>query len=245
MARGVSAFGPVVAARTAVAAQILGAPDLLEKYVKLGGSRSDLESIQRHGLAAEALNHAQGAAKTEKGLLTADVQAALFNLKREYAGVMVAVRSLRGELEEDGDADGVRRLTDIIKSEATTGFQVLELGDGKTAKKEARVRSQEVIRAEIARDAASLLAFTRVAAKLADRGVTRPRLEALKTDAEALTGKIVARGSAAGAKKATTAEERAAVAKQTARWSASRPAFDVLATLDGRVVATLILATKK
>lgn len=245
MARGVSAFGPVVAARTAVAAQILGSADLLEKYVKVGGSRSDLESIQKHGLAAEAANHAQGSAKTEKGLLTADVQSAFFNLKREYAGVMVAVRSLRGELEEDGDADGVKRLADIIKNEATTGFQSLDLGDGKTAKKEKRIRSQEVTRAEIARDAVSLLAFVRVAAKLAERGVTKPRLEKLKADAEALTGKIVARGSAAGAKQTTTAEERDAVAKQTARWGASRPALDELAKIDGRVVATLILAAKK
>ena len=245
MARGVSAFGPVVAARTAVAAQILGTPDLLKKYLKVGGGRSDLESIQKHGLAAEAANHAQGSAKTEKGLLTAELQTAFFDLKREYARVMIAVRSLRGELEEEGDIDGVTRLTDIIKNEATTGFQSLDLGDGKTVKKEQRVRSYEVLRAEMARDAVSLLGFTRVATKLSERGVTRPRLEKLKADAEALTGKLVARGSAAGAKKETTAQEREAVAKQRARWEHSRPALDELAKIDGRVVATLILATKK
>lgn len=245
MARGVSAFGPVVAARTAVAAQILGTPDLLKKYLKVGGGRSDLESIQKHGLAAEAANHAQGSAKTEKGLLTDEVQSSFLNLKRDYAAIMVAVHALAGELEEDGDTDGANRLADIIENEATTGFQSLDLGDGKTAKKARKIQSQEVTRAEIARDAVSLLGFTRVAAKLAERGATKDRLEKLKADAEALTGKISARGSSAGTKAAITAAEREAVARQMARWNRSRPALDALAKLDGRIVATLALASKK
>lgn len=243
MARGVSAFGPVVAARTA-AAQILGAPDLLAKYLMLGGSRSDLESIQRHGLAAEALNHAQGAAKTEKGAATADVQDAFLKLKREYAAVMIAVDALRGELKEDGDQDGFDRLTKIIASEATTGFVTLDLGDGKTATKARRIQSQEVIRAEIARDATSLLGLTRVHAKLGERGVTRARLDTLKADADALTGKLITRANATGATTAATADEREAVARQMSRWDHSRRALDALAKLDGRVLASLGLATK-
>ena len=57
------AFNAKVAARTRAAAQILGTPDLLTKYEKVGGLRRDLEAIAKAGMDAEAANLGQSRAK--------------------------------------------------------------------------------------------------------------------------------------------------------------------------------------
>ncbi len=60
---GNTAFNPTVAARVRVAQQVLSTPDLLATYLRVGGKRSDMESIRDRGLAAEALNLSQSQSK--------------------------------------------------------------------------------------------------------------------------------------------------------------------------------------
>ncbi len=235
MGRG-SSFNSVVAGRTSAASKILNTAELLRQFEESGGLKADLEAIVAHGKEAEALNQSQGAATREKSVATAKTLEAFQSLQREYSAIMDVLVALRAELTNAGEKDNLKRLNGIIASETETAFTEKDAGDGKTVKKARKSQTQEATRAEIARDAKSLLDFTAIASRLAARRVDATRLQALKTNAEALAGKLADRVATAAERKALTEKEQAAVAAQNLHWTSSRRLLSALAKRDVRAL---------
>lgn len=243
MARG-SSFNSVVAARTLAAAKILNTADLLAQVEAAGGLKTDLEAIVTHGRTAEALNQSQGAIGRDKSAATDRATAAFVQLQQEYAAIMVVLKSLRAELTNAGDTENLKKLNAIIKRETPTAFTSETLEDGSTKKTARRVQSQEGNRAEIARDAKSLVDFTAISARLAARRVDAARLQKLKADAEALEGKVADKVASASDRKDATAKEQAAVTKQRLHWSSLYPVLAAVARREVRVL-DLLRVTKQ
>lgn len=241
MGRGAS-FNSEVAGRTSAASKILNTAELLTQFEAVGGLKSDLEAIVAHGKEAEALNQSQGALTRDKSAATARTQEAFAAVQREYAAVMNVVAALHAELTLAGDKESVQRLKAIMASEAETAFSLKDLGDGSQKKKARRLYSQEALRAEIVRDAQSLLDFTAIAPRLAARRVDAARLQALKTSAEALTGKVAARVASAAERKAATAKETAAVSAQRLHWGAVARLLTAMARNDVRALEVVKIA---
>src|SRR5690606_20046743 len=76
----------------------------------------------------------------------------------------------------------------------------------------------EAVRAEIERDASSLIALTEAHAELASRRVDVARLTRLRDRAKALAGKLATRSEKKGGAKGTTKAEHDAVRRQNLRW---------------------------
>jgi len=243
MGRGAS-FNSEVAGRTSAASKILNTAELLSQFEASGGLKADLEAIVTHGKEAEALNQSQGAATREKSVASAQTQEAFAAVQREYAAIMDVLTALRAELTNAGEKDNLKRLNGIIASEVETTFTTTDAGEGKTAKKARRVRTQEAIRAEISRDAKSLLDFTAIASRLAARRVDAARLTALKRCADELAGKVADRIATAAERKEMTVKEQAAVAAQNLHWTSSRRLLSALAKRDIRA-RDLVNVTKQ
>lgn len=234
-----NSFGPVVAARTAAAAAIQSQRDLLAQYEAAGGLKDDLVAIQKLGHQAEAANLGQSvAAGTGKGA-TEGVLEAFDALRGEYVAVMAAVQAVLGDLTRGGaDAALLSTLKQVLVNEVPV--RVVEVGDGDAKKKKARkVESLEAVRAEIAKDAAALLAATGASAALAKRKVTAARLKALQADADALAGQVGEKTAKKGAAKAATAAEKAAVKAQSEVWAASYRILSAVGRRDARIAALL------
>lgn len=243
MARGPS-FNSAVAARTFAASKFLNTAELLTQFDAEGGLKADLEAIVTHGKNAEVLNQSQGSFTREKGAAADRSQGAFVALQKENAAVMRVAKSLRAELTNSGDKAGLKKLNAIIALEAQTAFSVEADEAGGTKKKKTRVQSQEAIRAEIARDATSLLEFTVISANLAARKVDAARLRKLHADAEALIGKVEEKVAGASDRKIITAKEQEAVSKQSLHWSSAYPLLAQVAKRDVRA-ADALRPTKK
>ena len=79
-------FNSVVAARTRAANQILSTPDLVAKYVALGGLSRDLETIRKAGLEAEAANLGQSQSHSAGKSATVDILASFAGSSPGTAG---------------------------------------------------------------------------------------------------------------------------------------------------------------
>lgn len=231
----VKAFNSVVAARTRTAKYIAGNPQVLEKWKALGGLLSDLESLIEHGTRAEAFDFEQLQAKREAELSTSRVQDAFDALQKEHAAIVRAVSAMRPDFAGQ-PVD--RHLEGIVRNEAA----LRQVKDG--TKRRRRSSSYEAVRAEIASDAVALLNLSVVAAALAQRRVSRERLEQLKRDAEALSGKVGEQGFAKGTRRAATKKEHEAVAAQRARWGSLYGLLRRLAAEDAGVAEMLRLAKR-
>ncbi|PZR17690.1 MAG: hypothetical protein DI536_05135 [Archangium gephyra] len=217
---------------------------MLTQFEAEGGLKPDLEAIVTHGKNAEALNQSQGSFTRQKGAAADRSQVAFVALQKENAAVMRVAKSLRAELTNAGDTANLKKLNAIIALEAQTAFSVEADEAGGTKKKKTRVQSQEAIRAEIARDAKSFLEFTEISANLAARKVDAARLQKLKADAEALTGKVEDKVAGASDRKIITAKEQEAVSKQSLHWSSAYPLLAQVAKRDVRA-ADALRPTKK
>ena len=108
-------YNAVVAGRTRAADQILSSPELLAKYIALGGLPRDLEAIRQAGLEAEAANLGQSQSVSAGKSATVDVLASFAALQKEYSNVMGVVNAVAGELSrKDGDSELVTQLNDIL-----------------------------------------------------------------------------------------------------------------------------------
>ncbi|MBN2036156.1 MAG: hypothetical protein JW768_05380 [Chitinispirillaceae bacterium] len=229
------AFNAKVAARTRVAVQITETPDLLTKYEKVGGLRRDLETIAKFGMDAEAANLGQSQAKASGKAATIDVLVSFASLQKEYAGIMAAVDAVRSELEFSGASAEIMAKTDaIIKNEVPLSIKTYEK-DGVTKRTARKLRTQEALRAEIAKDAAALLEMTDIHRPLSERQVDPARLQALKESAEKLSGLLSNRAATKGASRTATKEEREAVEKQEKAWHACVRLLKELGNRDERV----------
>ncbi len=153
-------FNSTVAARTRAAIQILETPDLLTKYDELGGLQRDLVAIRDAGLEAEAANLSQSQAKSTGKGATIDVLAGFASLQKEYSSVMAVLQAVRAELYRTGaPADLVAKMDGIIRNEAQVTVKIWE-EEGEKKRKVSKSQSQEALRAEVSKDAGSLLDLT-------------------------------------------------------------------------------------
>jgi hypothetical protein len=217
----ISAFGPVVVARTQAAKYVLERPLLLREYEKNFGKRSDLEAIAAAGERAEAFNSAQGQAFSAGKGATAEVQVAFARLQRTYNGVMAGLSAVIGDLKraEKPDPAVIAEAGRIAKNEAALHIRITEAEGGKT-RKASRSRAQEALRAEIWKDADALLGFTAGKAALEGRGITPDTLSKLKDDAASLAGQLASRTATKAGTKGVTQAERDAIASQKDHWAA-------------------------
>ena len=131
-------FNSVVAARTRAADQILSTPDLVAKYVALGGLARDLETIRKAGLEAEAANLGQSQSHSAGKSATVDILASFAALQKEYSSVMGVVSAVAAELSRNGGAsDLVTKLNDILVNEAQLSVTVTT-DEGGEKKRKAR-----------------------------------------------------------------------------------------------------------
>ena len=229
-----------IAARTRAAQQILDHSDLREVYESVGGLPADLEAIRDAGLAAEAQLLAQSSAKSAGSAATLDVLTAFAALQKEYVAVMAAVQASRRDLEKaNAAADVLAEVDRILVNEAQVVVSTTAQPDGSKKRKASRSMSQEALRAEIAKDAAALLALGASHDALAARKVTKERLEKLHTDAEALSGKLAVRTVKKGEQKAMTAARADTVADHSAIWQACYRLLALAGQNDARISALL------
>lgn len=240
MAAARKGFDAVVAARTRAAQQILSSPDLLAAWIARGGLAVDLEGIAVAGRDAEAFNHAQGSARSDGKAATAEVIRAFNALQKDYSLVMAVVRAVRGDLARaKADNAIMTRLDDIITNTAAVTVEIHEQPDGKKSRTNSKALSQEAIRAEIQRDTEALLAFTGVQQSLSARKVDTTRLQSLRDNAKALSGKLGERTSKKGAAKDATAREQEAAATQRDLWGSVYGILSALGRADARVAMLL------
>ncbi len=233
-------FTQQVAARTRAASEILDNPELLAVYVGAGGLPSDLEPIRDHGLAAEAYNAAQSQAGGVSAAAALDVLLAFADLQREYGKVMAVVQAVRGDIARaKTDNDTVKALDKILVNEASVVVRSAPTKEGKTERKASPSRSQEALRAEIAKDAVALQQLRPAHAPLSARKVSAERLRKLRTDAEALSGKLSARTVKKGARKAVTRLEQDAAGAQSECWSSCYRVLALAGAADSRIEALL------
>ncbi len=240
MAAARKGFDSIVAARTGAALQISNTPDLLAGWVGLGGLAVDLEAIAAAGRDAEAFNHAQGSARTDGKAATAEVIRTFNSLQKEYSLAMAVVRAVRGDFARANADDALlTRLDDIIANTASVTVDIHEQPDGKKSRTTSKALSQEAIRAEIQRDAEALLGFAGVQQALAARKLDATRLQALRDDAKALSGKLGDRSAKKGAAKDATEREREAAATQRDLWGGVYGILSALGRKDARVAVLL------
>lgn len=245
-------FNATVAARTSAARQILHSRELLSLFEYAGGLREDLAAIVHSGERAEALALARSEAQALGGATTAAVLSDFAALQKEYAAVMVIVPAARHTLARAGAAPEVLLALDkILQNDAevmvrtTQGAGAAEAAGGEAgqtkpkAKRRVPRRSQEAVRAEIARDAAALLHLTGAHHALAQRTVDTKRLKKLQGAAAALSGKLSDRVVDKASAKAATAALHQAVAEQKQHWSACYPLLKSVAKRDARIADLL------
>ncbi|MBM4783850.1 MAG: hypothetical protein GQE15_39780 [Archangiaceae bacterium] len=236
-------FTSLTAARVRAATHILSIPDLLALYIGLGGLADDLEAVRDAGLEAEGFNQLQGSMLSTGKTATASVGVAFSTLQREYLLLLAVLRAIRGQLlRADPRDENAARLADIIANRAQ--LTVIEAKEEGGARKATKSRSQEATRAEIERDAVDLIDFSAMASTLAARGWNATRLNKLRNDAKALSGKLGDRAVSKGAAKEATKSEREAVTRQSAAWDSAYSLLRTLARKDTRVAALLAEARR-
>ena len=213
-------FDEAAAARTRAADLILKSADMLAAFEAVNGHRGDLEAIRDHGARAEALNLAQTEAQRAGTTATLDLLNEIAGVQREYVLIMAAVKAARAALadQEEPPEELIAQLDAILKDEARVTVRTTTFEDGSTVKKQQASRAQEAVRAEIERDASSLIALTEAHAELAARRVDVARLTRLRDRAAALAGKLATRSEKKGGAKGSTKAEHDAVNRQNLRW---------------------------
>jgi hypothetical protein len=238
------AFNDQVAARGDAAGYVLDRPALLVEYQSGGGLPEDLEFVQVRRWEAEAANQRQGVAGSVAAAATAEALRQFGALQEEYSRVMAVVQAVREDLAAAGaPGDLLLRLDGIMANEAQVRVVTSVAPEGK--RRVRRKVSHEAIRAEVARDARSLMDLTGVHAALGRRRVDLARLRALLDDAVALSGKLATPAEKRGARKAITVEERAAVAALNRRWGACYRLLRPLAARDAGLAELLKKAARK
>lgn len=235
-----TAFNSVVAARTRLARHILDDAELLAKWKQLGGLQADLEVIREAGLGAEARNVTQGQVRADGKVATLDVVLAFDQLRNEYSGVMGVLTAVLGDLKEDGPGSTlIAKVEAILKNEAEVGVSTATDAAGAKKRTTRKKATQEAIRAEIQKDAASLISLAEIHDRLGERAVAVARLEQLRDAAVSLSGKLAARAAKKGEGKEATAEERALVARQSAKWGSISRLLGSFGQRDPRVKSLL------
>lgn len=131
-------------------------------------------------------------------------------------------------------------LDDIIANTAPVTVDIQEQPDGKKLRSTSKALAQEAIRAEIQRDAEALLGLTgNVQQALAARKVDANRLQTLRDNAKALSGKLGDRAAKKGAAKEATERERQAAAVQRDLWGGVYGILAALGRRDARVAVLL------
>ena len=213
------AFNETVAARRRTAEFILATPDVLAEFVERGGLPRDLEAISAMGKAAEDANLGQSAASAVGVASTLDLMGAFSRLQREYKSVMAVVRAVRDDLEESGaGTEVVERVNQILSDETAVHVKTVRGEGDATVRKTLKKLSQEAVRAEIRKDAAALLDHPSILAALAARRVDAARLEKLRDDADALSGRLSSRVADKAQRKLATSLENEAVKAQRKKW---------------------------
>ncbi len=239
-------FNEKVAARTRAAEQILNTPDLKARFLDFGGLEEDLERIIQTGQAAEALNHAQGDAKSTGKAATIDVLQHFEQLQGEYSIILGIARAVLGDLKAAGvSKTTTQRLEDIIRNEAQVTVTIEDQADGTKKARRSRKVSQEALRAEIEKDATALAAFTEIASEMSRRRCDRARLEDLQRQARGLSGKLGDRVVKKGAAKGATSQENEMVLAQRLKWGSVYRLLLALGNQDARVRLLLKDAGKR
>lgn len=238
-------FDSRVAARTRAAEQVLRSKELLTLYEAVGGLKSDLEEIRDLGQQAEALSGVRSGRKAAAGAATLTVLHQFADLQREYVAVMAVVVAVRRDLQRAGASQKtLQALGQILQNEAQVTLSPAPVpaegppptpGGTTRGRKARRSQSQEAIRAEIARDAAGLLALKEAHAALAKRGVSVKRLGALAEAAAALTASLASRAESRGQGEAATASLSELVTQQRLAWGACYRLLTAVASQDDRV----------
>lgn len=244
MARSAS-FNSVTAARTRTAENILLDKGLLALYVAAGGLKEDLENIRDAGHTAEALSHAQSSAQADGSAASASTLAAYVELQKEYRAILSILHAVRLDLTRAGaDADLISAIEKILVNEVEVTVRTVEV-EGKKTRRVKRSASQEALRAEIAKDAAALLALKAAHAALGRRGVDSKRLKRLEDGAAEIAGKLADRTAKKGASKDATSAVAEAVRLQNESWGASYRILARVGRQDARVAALLKDAARK
>jgi hypothetical protein len=242
-----SAFNETVAARTRTAQAILTTPALLKAYAAAGGLKEDLAAIAAAGLRAEAANQGQSAVKGSSKAASARVLADFDALRGEYVSVMSVLSAVRGQLKrEKASAATIVAVEQILENEVPVRIAATEADPSSATKpkKAKKSASQEAIRAEIEKDATSLIAFKELHPVLAKRTVSLSRLATMKKSASALAGKLGARTVGKAEAKLATAAEHQAVRDQKELWSSTYRLLAQVGRVDARVQALLAEAAK-
>jgi hypothetical protein len=228
----------VVAARTRAADCILGRPELLDIFVSYGGLNRDLETIRDAGLEVEAQELAKSTAAGKGVTATEDAMLHFAAIQKEYVAIMSVVRLVRQDFEDEGNAPLARALEQILKNEAAVTVKTVQQ-EGKTKRSVSRSTSTEALRAEIAKDAAALIASKDAHKALAKRRVPVARLTKLQAGAEELAGKLAERAMKKGAQRTATAAKSDAVQRQAKRWGAAYRVLAMVGQADARVAELL------
>lgn len=243
-------YGSPVEARTGVADHILKTPELLAKYVAVGGLPADLEKILHAGLDAQAANQGQSTSAGTGTGATREALKAFRALKEEYGSVLGILIAVRHAQEEAGAAPALlAQIDQIITNEAELAARTVEIQIGEPPQKEERRElhrkvSHEAIRAEVEKDAGALVGLTEIHAALGERKVDKARLEKLQKDARALAGKLADRVAAKGSAKDATKAEHEAVGRQSKAWRAHYRLLAKVGRADGTVLKLLAEAAR-
>ena len=224
-------FDDATAARTRAAALILQSEEMLAAFEAVNGHKGDLAAIRDHGARAETLNLAQTEAQREGTAATLDLLNEIAAVEREYVQIMAAVKAHRAALadQEEPPKELIANLDAIVKNEAQVTVRTTPLEDGSSKKKKQASRGQEAVRAEVERDASSLLALTEAHAGLAARRIDVARLTRLRDRAASLAGKLAVRSEKKGRAKGSTKAEHEAVKRQNLRWDGTYPTLALAA----------------
>lgn len=233
-------FNDTVAARTRAAEHILASADLLSLYESHGGLPGDLETIASTGNRAELLSHVRGVVQAESGAATLSILESFGKLQKEYVAVMAVLQAVRLDLKNaDAPHDTLAAVDKILADETPVVIRTVEK-EGKRIRKAVKSKAQEVVRAEIQKDAAALLELKPVLKAMEKRKVKAARIKALHDEAGALTGKLAKRAAAKGADKDATKQVRDAVKEQKRVWSACYRILALVGHADDRVRNLLV-----
>jgi hypothetical protein len=261
-------FDSIVATRTSVAREILTTPELVAAYERRGGKRADLERIVEHGQLAERRYQTRSEAQAAGVAATTTALTEFTVLQSENTEVMAAVRATVNDLREASAPEEVlQALNKILANETRVVLRPVEdqgkseggdegksEGQGGGAEDQGkpprprrhavRSQSQEAIRAEIQKDAGALLQLTAAHPALAERQVTKARLEALYANAQSLSGRLATRVVRKAEALGATNAVRNAAAAQRRVWSASYGLLTLAAQDDIRIRQLLAAASR-
>lgn len=252
-------FDTIVAARTRAASEILNSPELLAIYERRGGKRADLEKMVEQGQLAERLYQTRSEAQATGGAATATVVTAFGALQQENVQVMASARAAMNDLREaEAPVEVLEGLSKILANETRIVLRPIEdegKGEGGSSepkseseggaenqapvprprRRAVRSRSQEAIRAEIQKDAGALLQLTAAHPALAERQVSKARLETLYASAQALSGRLATRVVRKAQSLGATKALRNAAAAQRRIWSSNYGLLTLAAQDDIRI----------